>query len=121
MAHDLLVRTVLALACLPFVYYLIAAATARRFFRSRQASVSREKLPPVSILKPVRGLDRHAFEHFASLCRQDYPDYEILFAVAEEDDPAVPVIRHLIDHFPQRTIRLVIGVPQLGPNSKVNK
>jgi ceramide glucosyltransferase len=121
LTHDLLARTVLALACLPFMYYLVAAQTARRFFRLRRASDSPEKLPQVSILKPVRGLDRNAFEHFASLCRQDYPEYEILFAVADEDDPAIPVIRHLIDHFPHRTIRLVVGAPQLGLNSKVNK
>ena len=121
MAHDLLATTVLALACLPFVYYLVAADTARRFFRSRRASDSPEELPQVSILKPVRGLDRNAFEHFASLCRQDYPDYEILFAVADENDPAIAVIRHLIEHFPHRTIRLVVGVPQIGLNSKVNK
>jgi ceramide glucosyltransferase len=75
----------------------------------------------VSVLKPVRGLDRDAHEVFTSFCRQNYPEFEILFAVADADDPAIPVINRLIDEFPGRAIRLVVGGPTIGPNSKVNK
>ena len=111
---------VLLVATLPFIYYLIAAYSARRFFRARRA-VDREFTPRVSILKPVRGLDRASYENFASFCRQDYPDYEIVFAVADADDPAIDVVQQLMASFPERTIRLLIGAPELGPSSKVNK
>lgn len=111
---------VLLVAALPSVYYLLAAYSARRFFRTRRPRVD-EFTPPVSVLKPVRGLDRASFENFATFCRQDYPDYEILFAVADEVDPATDVVRRLIASFPERSIRLLIGAPELGPSSKVNK
>jgi len=112
---------VLAFGCLPLLYYLCALETAWRFFRQRPPADDRGFVPPISVLKPVRGLDRHAFENFASFCGQDYPTYEILFAVADEDDPAIAVIHRLMDRFPRQAIRLVVGVPELGPSSKVNK
>jgi ceramide glucosyltransferase len=112
--------TVLFVAALPLAYDLFVVYSARRFFRTRRLPVD-DFTPGVSILKPVRGLDRASYENFATFCRQDYPDYEIVFAVADEDDPAIDVIRRLMANMPERSIRLLIGAPNLGPSSKVNK
>src|SRR5262249_30934817 len=111
---------ILAIATLPSFYYLIAIYSAWRHSRTPRQSTG-EFMPAVSVLKPVRGLDPASYENFASFCRQNYGDYEIVFAVADQDDPAIEIIRRLIADFPRRSIRLLIGAPSLGPSSKVNK
>jgi ceramide glucosyltransferase len=120
-ARELVSWGVLPVACSPLLYYAFAWDSARRFFRRLTVTTDATALPPVSVLKPVRGTDRHAFEHFASFCRQDYPEFELLFAVSDEDDPAVHVIAKLIDAFPEASIRLITGVPEIGASSKVSK
>src|SRR5437762_1467912 len=112
---------VLLLALTPLVYYVLAILAALRFFGRGRARQSANYTPPVSVLKPVRGLDFQSYENFASFCRQEYPDYEILFAVNDDADPAVPVIRRIIAEFPEREIRLLVGAEHFGANSKVNK
>src|SRR5580658_7681305 len=75
----------LLLALASFAYYVVATVAALRFFRRRDAaSVSSDFTPPISILKPIYGLDRETYENYASFCAQDYPDYEILFCVSDK-------------------------------------
>ena len=110
----------LALAVAPLAYYVVAIIAAGRFFRKVTPETT-DFAPPISILKPIRGLDREAYENFASFCRQDYLEFEILFCVSDRGDPAVPVIEQIIRDFPARSIRLLVGSEQIGASDKVNK
>ncbi len=109
------------LAATPFIYYGLAVFSCWRFFRrpSRRAAVG--FTPPVSILKPIRGLDPDAWENFASFCRQDYPEYEMVFCVGDREDPALPLIDRLMREFPQSRIRVLYGSGRDATNDKVAK
>lgn len=120
--HYSLWREVLLLAAAaPFLYYILATLAAFRFFGRNQAQTPAEYTPPASLLKPIRGVDFGSYENFASFCKLDYPEYEILFAVNDETDPALPLIRKIMAELPQRRIRLFTEAKDLGANRKVNK
>jgi ceramide glucosyltransferase len=120
--HHGWVVAVMVVATLPLIYYLLAILAALAFSRGAKAQSPPMPTfePPVSILKPVHGVDFASYENYASFCAQDYPEYEILFAVSEGRDPAVAVVTRLIADYPQRQIRLFIGAEYYGANQKVN-
>jgi len=113
----------LALAAAPFIYYLLVLYCSWRFFRSSKDGVpgNSDFVPPISSLKPIRGLDPEAYENYASFCQQDYPNYELIFCVGDRNDPAVPVLDKLIGDFPERRIRLLFGSGRGAINDKVAK
>lgn len=100
-------------------FYALCVWSARRFRRSAQET-GNTFAPPVSILKPLRGVDPQMYESFRSHCRQDYPEYEIIFGVSEPDDPAVEAVHRLIREFPQCPIQLVVCRQVLGNNRKTS-
>ena len=112
----------LILAAAPLAYYVLSLYCVIGYFRGLRRSPFLESSyhPPVSILKPVRGVDCEAYENFASYCLLDYPEYELIFAVADSSDPAVPVIEKLQTNFQRCSIRLIKGAERIGANNKVN-
>ncbi|MGC2526165.1 MAG: glycosyltransferase [Candidatus Acidiferrum sp.] len=112
----------LLLAILPFIYYLLSLYCIVDYFRTARKAPQEKTafMPPASIVKPGRGLDYEAYENFASFCRLDYPEYELLFAVSDINDPVITVIEKLRADFPATSIRLITNVPHVGATDKVN-
>ena len=107
-------------------YYLASLWSAWSYLqdaqsRSREHAALSANLPPISILKPLKGIDPEIYESFRSHCDQDYPgEYEIIFGVSEANDPAVEIVKRLQQEFPQRQIQLVVCSERLGVNVKVS-
>lgn len=79
-----------------------------------------ERLPAVSILKPLKGADENLEGNLESFFRLSFPDYELLFGVAEPDDPALPIVCRLIERYPDVTAEIVVDSREVGINPKVN-
>jgi len=111
----------LGFAAIPFIYYLIVIYSAWRYFRQPPSAPDSSFTPPVSILKPFRGLDPDAYENLASFCRLDYPEFEIVFCVDPDDEVILSVLAKLISDFPERRIRVLHGSGRVATNDKVAK
>jgi len=126
MIHSVIriVQLVAILGCVSSsIYYLLCLWGSAAFLRGRKADKSVRStpiLPPISILKPLKGTDPDIYASFRSHCLQDYPEYEIIFGVSDPDDPAVASVEQLQREFPDRAIRLAVSPNKLGANVKVS-
>jgi ceramide glucosyltransferase len=114
-----------ALAACGAGFYLFCIWGARLYVRRRERPATflgagEPYAPPVSILKPLRGSDRHIYECFRSHCLQDYPEYEIIFGVDDPRDPVIADVERLQKEFPHVAIQLLVCSQRLGPNTKVS-
>ena len=103
------------LVCCGIAYDLLAIAGALRFSRKNKVPDFR---PPVSILKPIRGLDAQFYEAIRSHALQKYPEFELIFGTQDADDPALVEIERLRAEFPALSIRVAYTAND-APNGKV--
>jgi len=110
------------LLLLPLVtiwYYCYVIYAALALFR-RSPAIDPDFQPPITILKPICGLDNDSYENFASFCRQNYSQYQIIFGVRDAQDPCIEVVRQIMQDFPAVDIQLVISDRLIGTNLKVS-
>jgi ceramide glucosyltransferase len=102
-------------------YYLIALISARGLQRRQRAAAALRSmaLPPISLIKPLCGAEPELEQCLASFFKQDYPEYEILFAVRHTGDPAVPVIERLRQRYPNIPVQLILTGEPPYANAKV--
>ena len=118
--RDTVVALCALLALAGAAYFTLCTWAALRFRAEAREPATASFTPPVSILKSLKGLDPHMYEAFRSHCQQDYPEYELLFGVADRNEPALEMVERVRQEFPARNLR-VIECPQvLGMNGKVS-
>jgi ceramide glucosyltransferase len=106
-------------------FYFLSALSLSSFLNYRHKTLQPASLPaielqPVTILKPLKGIDPEIWESFCSHCEQDYPKFQIIFGVSDPADPAVEVVRKLQAKYPQVAIDLIVCGETLGANIKVS-
>jgi ceramide glucosyltransferase len=109
----------LAMVCGSACYTAIAIFAARRF-RRNSSPPANGFTPPITVVKPLCGIDRGLEANLESFFRQDYPSYEIVFAVRDESDAAVPVVRRLQEKYRAIPARLLLVGPSRYLNAKVH-
>ena len=114
---DLGLLVVLLLASVSLVMTLATHVAVQRV-RARAAKGGPR--PPISVLKPLCGVDEGLYENLVSLAKQDYPEFELVLGAEDPDDPALSVARALRRDFPNVNIRIVAGMPNIGMNPKVS-
>jgi ceramide glucosyltransferase len=116
---NLLILVTGALAIVAVAAHLASIAFILPRFRKRDCCVANDP-PAVSILRPVCGLENFIEETLESTFLLDYPSYEIVFCVADKNDPVVPIVQKLIAAYPGIEARLLIGNATVSNNPKLN-
>ncbi len=101
-------------------YALMSIGAAVRLRLRTSATRSCPSWPPVTILKPVRGLEKDLRENLRSTCLQDYPEYQVVFSVQGPDDPAIPLLKEIQHEFGPHLVSVAIENCQAGTNGKIN-
>jgi ceramide glucosyltransferase len=103
-------------------FSLTCAYSGWEFFtrRQREDAPSPDWTPAVTIFKPLKGLDPQLYENLSTFCRQDYPRFQLVFGIADRQDPAVSVVRMLQRDYPTLDIDLIIDGRLYGTNHKVS-
>ena len=103
---------------------LTLVATARHLRRARVAQAAASatpaaSLPPVTIFKPVHGMEEQLAANLESFFQQDYPDYEVIFGVRDADNPAAKIAEEIRARYPHVPSRMIVSGPPAWPNAKV--
>lgn len=105
--------SIYALLCLAAVLHL-------RWKKPPQPAQTYREWPAVTILKPVCGLEKNLRENLRSTCRQDYPNFQIVFSVQRDNDPALPLLRDVQLEFGSDLVTVAIERSAAGPNGKID-
>jgi ceramide glucosyltransferase len=105
----------LALSLVATVRYLRRARAAQAAANATPAS----SLPPVTIFKPVHGMEEQLAADLESFFQQDYPDYEVIFGVRDMDNPAARIAEGVRARYPHIPSRVIVSGPPVWPNAKV--
>lgn len=113
--HGLLLGPVL----LSWIYWIAVAIAAAVFFARKPRPASEGYRPAVSLIKPVCGLEKDLYANLSSACAQDYPDYEVIYALQNPQDPVLPILERIRSENPPGRVRILVDPAAAGPNGRL--
>jgi len=113
----ILIAVVAALFFLHLATIAVTVVSARSTRRPLPAPAA---APAITMLRPASGIDHETSATLASSFGLDYPNYEIVFCVANRDDPVIALIENLIDEHPDAPARILVGDDPISSNPKLN-
>lgn len=106
-----------------FAFWLATTICLAVFMRKSSAAdrgaVNDAWWPKVSLIKPTYGLEKDLYENLSTGCRQDYPDYEVIYCVQRKNDPALEVLKKICVDYPRSSVQIVVDESDVGPNGKL--
>ena len=111
---------ILTLSFIALGFFVVGVWAMARYTQKQPVRVPDSELPPVSLLKPLKGLEDELEENVESFFLQDYPaPFEILISTTEADDPALEIAHRVAARHPHRAVRFVLSDSNFGLNPKV--
>lgn len=103
------------------IYALLCLIAVRRFRNPTRIPSTHPapSFPPVTVLKPVCGLEKDLEANLRSACLQDYPEFQVVLSVEAPDDPALPILKKIQREYPE-TVSVAVSDSRVGPNGKIN-
>ena len=104
------------------VYAVLSLFAVLRFHRHVEAQPQPipPQWPPVTLHKPVCGLEKNQKNNLRSACLQDYPEFQIVYSVQDPHDPVIPLLKEIEEEFGREKVAIAIEDRQAGPNGKIN-
>lgn len=115
----LFVALLVTISALGLAYLMLALSRTVAFAARTQGTVDDELAPSITVLKPVAGLESGLYEYLASFCNQNYPNYEVVFCMHDEDDPAAVIVERVRGDYADTKIRVAVGNNDAMANPKI--
>jgi ceramide glucosyltransferase len=120
MTAPILAAAIFCIAATAIHVASIVVAILRFRGSARGEPASARKFPPISLVRPLCGIDNYAADTLRSTFDLDYPRCEILFCVASAKDPVVPLVEALMAEHPEAGAKLLVGDERVSSNPKLN-
>ncbi|WP_267384419.1 glycosyltransferase [Cyanobacterium sp. uoEpiScrs1] len=102
------------------IFSILTVLTIQYFLKNSKSDIIDSFTPPLTVLKPVRGLEKNLKHNLCTIATQDYPNYQVIYSVQDPEDLAFPILKEIQEKFGSSRISIVVSTLEVGANGKIN-